>query len=235
MSKFKVGDRVRVSRDAHAGSEGLVHEVWRMIAGSQAYVVAFPYGDESFFEEDLEPVEGDLTPTLKDSGDRREFETGAVRDMAKGKGRCDLLPIKSFSWLLGYKEGRVMANIETFKQSGSSKDLKSAIKNLAESRDYDPNYGISECGFDLDRSVASMILDVSLQFEAGAEKYGEGNWQKGIPTYVYIDSAVRHYLKHLRGDTDEPHLRATVWNLLCCLWTVENLPELNTYAKEAKR
>ena len=29
---------------------------------------------------------------LKDSGTRREFETGAVRDMAEGKGRCDLLP-----------------------------------------------------------------------------------------------------------------------------------------------
>lgn len=29
---------------------------------------------------------------LKDSGNRREFETGAVRDMAEGKGRFDLLP-----------------------------------------------------------------------------------------------------------------------------------------------
>lgn len=29
---------------------------------------------------------------LKDSGHRREFETGAVRDMQEGKGRCDLLP-----------------------------------------------------------------------------------------------------------------------------------------------
>ena len=29
---------------------------------------------------------------IKDSGDRRPFESGAVRDMAEGKGRCDLLP-----------------------------------------------------------------------------------------------------------------------------------------------
>ena len=29
---------------------------------------------------------------LNDSGDRREFATGAVRDMAEGKGRYDLLP-----------------------------------------------------------------------------------------------------------------------------------------------
>lgn len=31
---------------------------------------------------------------LKDSGNRREFETGAVRDMQEGKGRCDLIPWK---------------------------------------------------------------------------------------------------------------------------------------------
>lgn len=31
---------------------------------------------------------------IKDNGERREFETGAVRDIAEGKGRCDLLPLK---------------------------------------------------------------------------------------------------------------------------------------------
>ncbi len=30
---------------------------------------------------------------IKDSGERRKFETGAVRDIQKGKGRCDLLPL----------------------------------------------------------------------------------------------------------------------------------------------
>lgn len=29
---------------------------------------------------------------IRDSGDRRFFSTGAVRDMQAGKGRCDLLP-----------------------------------------------------------------------------------------------------------------------------------------------
>lgn len=31
-------------------------------------------------------------PTIKDSGDRTQFESGAVRDMHEGKGRMDLLP-----------------------------------------------------------------------------------------------------------------------------------------------
>lgn len=35
---------------------------------------------------------GNTTPTIKDSGNRREFDTGAIRDMAEGKGRMDLLP-----------------------------------------------------------------------------------------------------------------------------------------------
>lgn len=30
---------------------------------------------------------------IKDSGDRTQFETGAVRDMHTGKGRMDLLPV----------------------------------------------------------------------------------------------------------------------------------------------
>lgn len=30
---------------------------------------------------------------IKDSGDRTEFDTGAVRDMHTGKGRMDLLPV----------------------------------------------------------------------------------------------------------------------------------------------
>ena len=29
---------------------------------------------------------------IQDSGNRTKFETGAVRDMGEGKGRCDLLP-----------------------------------------------------------------------------------------------------------------------------------------------
>ena len=31
--------------------------------------------------------------TILDSGDRTKFDTGAVRDMRVGKGRCDLMPL----------------------------------------------------------------------------------------------------------------------------------------------
>ena len=76
----------------------------------------------------------------------------------------------------------------------------------------------------------TMYLEVAKHFEEGAKKYGEYNWQKGIPVKCYIDSAVRHYLKWLRGDTDEPHDRAFCWNILCAIWTCKHKPELNDYA-----
>ena len=39
-----------------------------------------------------QPTDTPTQPQILDSGNRREFETGAVRDMQEGKGRFDLLP-----------------------------------------------------------------------------------------------------------------------------------------------
>lgn len=41
---------------------------------------------------DREIPETTTAPQIKDSGERREFSSGAVRDMSAGKGRMDLLP-----------------------------------------------------------------------------------------------------------------------------------------------
>lgn len=70
-----------------------------------------------------------------------------------------------------------------------------------------------------------MLIEVSKHFEDGAKKYGERNWEKGIPTHCYIDSAVRHYLKWYMDLVDERHDRAFCWNLLCCAWTLKHRPE----------
>jgi hypothetical protein len=80
--------------------------------------------------------------------------------------------------------------------------------------------------------LETMLLEVAKHFEEGCAKYGENNWRKGIPAYCYIDSALRHYIKYCRGDKDERHDRAFVWNIMCCIWTCRNIPELNTYKKE---
>jgi hypothetical protein len=102
---------------------------------------------------------------IKDSGDRTQFESGAVRDMHEGKGRMDLLP-----W--------------------------------------------------------SAIMEVSKHCENGANKYGEHNVDKGIPTSSLCDSAARHLAKYLEGWTDEPHLVAAAWNLLWAIQMEIKKPEV---------
>ena len=151
------------------------------------------------------------SPHILDSGTRRKFETGAVRDIQVGKGRCDLMPLDVIRCIMF---DDILPMIEEFKKDDNVEHLEEAL------------YYFSNIFGDTE----TMFLELSKHFEEGAKKYGENNWQKGIPTHCYIDSAVRHYLKHKRGDTDERHDRAFVWNLVCCIWTVRNKPELDDYA-----
>ena len=155
----------------------------------------------------------------KDSGNRRKFDTGAVRDIQDGKGRCDLMPLDIVSDYLeaNVMEHRAIKQISMFQQSGDTKHLHLALD-----------------AFLLDHAwtTPDMLLEVAKHFEDGAKKYGENNWQKGIPLHCYIDSAVRHYLKWLREDEDEPHDRAFCWNIMCAIWTCAHKPELNDYARK---
>ena len=104
-------------------------------------------------------------PVIKDSGQRTEFESGAVRDMQEGKGRCDLLPM-------------------------------------------------------------CVLLRLARHYENGCKKYGDRNWEKGIPCHSFADSALRHLFKYLDGWDDEDHLIAAIWNLCGLAWTEEKKPEL---------
>ena len=156
---------------------------------------------------------------IKDSGERREFGTGAVRDIQEGKGRCDLMPLDVVAQLLGgrYDDASfdsILHDVEMFRQTGNVEHLYYCLDQFAQVM----------CS-----STVTMLLEVAKHFEEGAKKYGEHNWQKGIPVKCYIDSAVRHYLKWLRGDNDEPHDRAFVWNIMCAIWTCKHKSELNDY------
>lgn len=156
---------------------------------------------------------------ILDSGDRTEFETGAVRDMREGKGRCDLMPLD------------VVA--EYFRRGMYAPDPKRAedyyfiVKNISDFKrtDYTRTDFLYQAFAVFDGRfydyTPTMFLEVAKHFEEGAKKYGENNWQKGIPPKCYIDSAMRHFLKLTRGDNDEPHDRAFVWNLMCCIWEVD--------------
>lgn len=104
-------------------------------------------------------------PEIQDSGERTEFESGAVRDMHEGKGRCDLLPM-------------------------------------------------------------CVMLRLARHYEAGAKKYNDRNWERGIPAHSFADSALRHIFKYMDGQNDEDHLIAAIWNLCGLAWTEEKKPEM---------
>lgn len=67
----------------------------------------------------------------------------------------------------------------------------------------------------LDLLPVDAIIALSQHFENGAKRYAARNWEKGIPLSIYLNSALRHTLKLLRGDTDEDHMSAAAWNILC--------------------
>lgn len=161
------------------------------------------------------PKEDLDAPHILDSGNRREFGTGAVRDIQEGKGRCDLAPLDVIS---KYLEDPILWDISEFQKTGSTDHLYDALWQFA------PHWGT-----DARAANPTMILEVCKHYEEGCNKYGERNWQKGIPVRCYIDSAVRHYLKFIRGDTDEPHDRAFCWNILGAIWTCVHKPELCEY------
>lgn len=138
---------------------------------------------------------------ILDSGNRREFGTGAVRDIQQGKGRCDLLPLDVVCNI--YENDDIPAYIAAFMSTRKTSCLYTAL------------YCFADMTYD---SLETMLLEVAVHFEEGAKKYGEHNWQKGLPVSCYIDSALRHWLKYKRGDKDERHDRAFVWNILCCIW-----------------
>lgn len=162
-------------------------------------------------------------PKIKDSGERRVFETGAVRDIQEGvKGRCDLLPLDVVAECFDFwgKTDKILWNFAKFQEKGDLNFLYLMLDSF------------KTIHF---KSYETMLLEVAKHFEEGAKKYGEYNWQKGIPVHSYIDSAARHYLKWLRGDKDEPHDRAFVWNILCCIWTLRHKPELNDYTPKKEK
>lgn len=156
---------------------------------------------------------------ILDSGARREFSSGAVRDVAEGKGRCDLLPLNEVSIIIGeylssgptcFPKDSVIENIDLYVKGGDISSLYRAIFEFINRE------GLHPC---------TAILEVAKHYEDGLQKYPERNWEKGLSLKCFIDSGIRHYLKHLRGDIDEPHNRAFLWNMLGAIWTHVNRPE----------
>lgn len=161
---------------------------------------------------------------IQDSGDRRQFESGAVRDMAGGKGRCDLMPLFDVANVFRFV-GEESAYEILYKLSSLLRD------DLSQKEKYEYCMMILSDFVDFQRelhetsgSFPNLFLEVAVHYEEGAKKYGEHNWEKGLPLWCYVDSATRHFLKYLDSWDDERHDRAFVWNILGYMYTIRNMP-----------
>lgn len=161
---------------------------------------------------------------ILDSGERRQFNSGAVRDCSSGKGRCDLLPLDAIVPM--FSNEPIIRAFACFEKTGDTEWLYEALNSI--SHYYADDYGAAG-----DEGKYEMLLSLAKHFEKGLNKYGERNWEKGIPCHSFVDSAIRHYLKFKRGYDNEDHLIAFIWNTVCLLWTIGNKPEMNDlpYAK----
>lgn len=66
---------------------------------------------------------------------------------------------------------------------------------------------------------------LALHFQKGSLKYGDRNWEKGQPISRYLDSAERHTLEFMLGNTDENHLIAACWNLMAAYDTTQRIKQ----------
>ncbi len=61
----------------------------------------------------------------------------------------------------------------------------------------------------------------------GAAKYGDYNWERGMPVHDLLNHAIRHIYKFLSGDRSEDHLPHAMWGLGAAIHSAKLWPDLN--------
>ena len=72
-----------------------------------------------------------------------------------------------------------------------------------------------------------MLRRLAGVLERGAEKYGDRNWEKGMPMSRCMNSTLRHLNQYLAGERDEDHLAQALWNIMVMIHFEELRPELH--------
>lgn len=77
----------------------------------------------------------------------------------------------------------------------------------------------------IDLIPLEFLVGLARLYAEGQEKYGEYNWQKGIPVEDLLNHGLRHVVLWMAGDRSEDHLLHAVWNFLTA-WLFLDRPEL---------
>ena len=181
---------------------------------------------------------------IKMDGEEAHFEGGAIRYTKTGKGRFDLLPADVIDDIMTYAKD--MYQDTTMKYSKFD-ILQFSLASDVYSEFVDTVIGLvvfhyapgnetivddvpyKEATFSqFQMGWYKMLIDLSIHFENGAEKYGVDNWKKGIPVTggdrggSFTDSMRRHLTQYCLGLTDEPHQISCIWNCVCAMWTLRH-------------
>ena len=62
-----------------------------------------------------------------------------------------------------------------------------------------------------------LLERVAVWYGLGGQKYGNNNWRKGQKSSHVLGSLLRHLSKYIRGEKDEDHLAAVIWNAFCLM------------------
>lgn len=180
-----------------------------------------------------------LEGKMEDGGERMEFDGGALREPAKGKGRYDLItPLgieRARRWNDHCRDDAeccvgkthlemVYEHIQAFRCGDRSTDhiavavncLLDHLNREAVQVDGRETYWTGIFWYGLFNPFVYERL--AKWYELGAEKYKiPRNWEKGMSYSRLIDSAKRHINRFVMGHRGEDHLIAALWNLLAYL------------------
>jgi len=160
-------------------------------------------------------------------------DNGAKREIKKGKGRMDLIPLdvlkrinETYYNIMNPSNSYVpvpifVDNVDVNDTLVEQDYLKTIIYITCMQYGEGDNKGDIRKFYSL---LPLMLIDLSKQFEKGAEVYGERNCQMGLPNKSFIDSGLRHTCQWLAGQNDECHHIAAIWNLWMYDWNTHNEP-----------
>lgn len=168
-----------------------------------------------------------------------KFDSGAVRSADRVGERYDLISPIGLEWLMHCRHKVV------FNFAGSVEDeIKTAIQQcyayLKGDRDYDhlavAAWRVMAAIARTDEPDAKLLTATVLRCgmkrlattcHEGAVKYGDYNWEKGMPVSEMLNHAIPHLLIALDGKSTEDDLGHALWNLFGAMHSDHLWPHLN--------
>lgn len=184
---FKAGDEVQIHSGGYSGLCGRILNSKAMPDGESVNHVEFEYEGESrygiYYGHELIPINQNKETTgmaeIKDSGERTEFTSGAVRDMHEEKGDMLSLPAMALLRLsLHYENGaKKYGRFNYLRGIPLSSFIDSAMRHLVK----------YIAGWDDEDHLAACAFNIlgALQMEEENPGMCDIEWRKGLKQFHY--------------------------------------------------